>query len=190
MTLHELLTELRQKNIELVVEGDHLRYRGLLDALTPELLVALNSHKAELIALLRTAMRENASAPPDLRPVPRGDRLPLSFAQQRLWLLDQLEPQTPTYNIPSALHLQGPLDVAALQEALGEIIRRHEVLRTTFPATQEMQPMQVIAPHQPLRLAVTDLRGWPAADRRAQGPARPGESPGIAGPPSPASARP
>src|SRR6266700_6924477 len=70
---------------------------------------------------------------------------PLSFAQQQLWFLNQLEPENPFYNIPFALHLKGPLQVEVLERSLREIVRRHEALRTTF-GTIDGLPQQVIAP--------------------------------------------
>lgn len=73
-----------------------------------------------------------------------SDHFPLSFAQQRLWFLDQLEPGNPLYNNPSAIRLSGRLDLKALELSLNEIIRRHEILRTTFTAV-DGQPVQVIA---------------------------------------------
>ena len=60
------------------------------------------------------------------------DTYPLSFAQQRLWFLHQLTPGNPVYNVPQPVHLKGPLNVLALEQTLGEILRRHEILRTTF----------------------------------------------------------
>src|SRR5262249_51910659 len=79
----------------------------------------------------RRGASEAPLAPP-LRPVPRDGELPLSFAQQRLWFLDQWQPGIPLYNIPAAVRLTGPLNTAALERSLREIVRRHEVLRTTF----------------------------------------------------------
>src|SRR6266699_2070597 len=73
---------------------------------------------------------------------------PLSFAQQQLWFLNQLEPENPFYNIPFALHLKGPLQVEVLERSLREIVRRHEALRTTF-GTIDGLPQQVIAPSGP-----------------------------------------
>ena len=68
---------------------------------------------------------------------------PLSFAQQRLWFLAQLEPRSPAYNISSAIQIEGPLDNAALERSLTEMSRRHETLRTTF-ATEDATPVQIM----------------------------------------------
>ena len=85
--------------------------------------------------------------------VDRSQPLPLSFAQQRLWFIDQLEPGTPLYNIPVALRLSGPLDIAAVESSFNEIVRRHEVLRTYFPSL-DGQPVQVVGDYRPLNLEV------------------------------------
>src|SRR5918998_1120577 len=89
---------------------------------------------------------------------------PASYAQQRLWFLDQLVPGNAFYNVPATLRLTTPLDVEALRQSLGEIVRRHETLRTTF-AVVDGQPMQVIAPQLEVELPVTDLRHLPGAER-------------------------
>ncbi len=87
---------------------------------------------------------------------------PLSFAQQRLWFLDQFEPDSPLYNIPAAVRIEGALDAAALEESIREIVRRHEALQTTF-ATVGGHPVQVITPELEIDLPVIDL------DNLAQG---------------------
>ncbi|ELX13938.1 amino acid adenylation domain containing protein [Janthinobacterium sp. HH01] len=102
-----------------------------------------------------------------LAPVERKDGMPLSFAQQRLWFLDQFEPGSAFYNIPAAVRLSGQLDVAALQGALNEIVRRHEALRTRF-ASVDGTPVQVIAPESQLALEATDLSDLPHAERDAK----------------------
>ncbi|MBC7541698.1 MAG: amino acid adenylation domain-containing protein, partial [Candidatus Sericytochromatia bacterium] len=101
---------------------------------------------------------------PPIRPIDRSGYLPLSFAQQRLWFLDQLEPGNPFYNMSAGLRLTGRLDTSALQSALDDIVRRHESLRTTFPAV-DGQPVQRITPPGPLALTRTDLRHLPEAQR-------------------------
>lgn len=88
-------------------------------------------------------------------------RVPLSFAQERLWILEQLEPNTAAHNIPVALRLEGALDIAAVEHSLNEIIRRHEVLRTQFH-TVEGQPTQVISSASPMRLVLSDIGSVPA----------------------------
>ncbi len=104
---------------------------------------------------------------PPIRPVSRDRELPLSFAQQRLWFLDQLEPDSPFYNLAEAVRLSGPLDETTLIRSLNEVVRRHEALRTTFP-TVNGQPRQVIAPALTLALPVVDLSDLPAADAEAE----------------------
>ncbi|HKV36204.1 MAG TPA: condensation domain-containing protein, partial [Pyrinomonadaceae bacterium] len=92
---------------------------------------------------------------------------PASFAQQRLWFLDQLEPGDHTYNIPVAVRLRGALDVFALSASFNEVVRRHESLRTTFTAP-EGEPVQVVSESLSLELPVLDLRDRPEADREVE----------------------
>ena len=84
------------------------------------------------------------------------NKFPLSFAQQRLWFLDQLEPNTAVYNIPDTHYFNGPLNLDALERSLSEIVRRHEILRTTFQSVDGV-PVQVIAEAEPQQLEVIDL---------------------------------
>ncbi len=100
-----------------------------------------------------------AGTPLAAPPLVRTDRegpLPLSFAQQRLWFLDQLEPNSAFYVIPAAVRLSGRLDVTALEQSLREIVRRHEALRTTFPVS-DGQASQKVAEELALELPRTDL---------------------------------
>src|SRR5215218_2732660 len=91
----------------------------------------------------------------------------LSFAQQRLWFLDQLNPGSPVYNVATAIRMKGRLDVEALGRSLNEVVRRHESLRTTF-ATVEGQPVQVIAPGLSVDVPLIDLRHLGEAEREAE----------------------
>ena len=99
-------------------------------------------------------LKESFDAP--LVSAARPDRLPLSFAQERLWFLQQLEPDTAAYNIPTATLIEGQLNIDALDRALNEVVKRHEALRTTFTVT-DGTPGQVILPELRLKLAVVNL---------------------------------
>lgn len=89
---------------------------------------------------------------------------PLSFAQERIWFLHQLEPDAPVYNVTRALRLRGDLDPELLERAINEIVRRHDVLRTTFDLVDGV-PQQIVAPALHVRCEMRDLRDMPAADR-------------------------
>ena len=114
---------------------------------------------AQLAAALKDARRDaGAEPPPEIVPVPRDRKLPLSFAQQRLWFVQQLEPESAAYNIASAVRLKGPLSVTALEQTFNEIVRRHEALRTSF-VEADGRPAQVISPRLLLKIPVVELSG-------------------------------
>src|SRR5262245_28697750 len=91
---------------------------------------------------------------------------PLSHAQERLWFIDQLDPAAPTYNISSALRLSGELNIAALSNSIDEIIRRHEILRTTFSSV-DGQPVQIISSHRTQTLSLVDLSDLDSKESQA-----------------------
>ncbi|MFP2930485.1 condensation domain-containing protein, partial [Pyxidicoccus sp. 3LG] len=95
----------------------------------------------------------------------RSGALPLSFAQQRLWFLDLLEPDSPRYNIPAAVRMAGALDVTALERALAELVQRHESLRTCFPADASGNPVQAVTPTAEVPLGRVDLSSLSAEHR-------------------------
>ncbi|MDY7229482.1 non-ribosomal peptide synthetase [Hyalangium rubrum] len=135
-------------------------------------LAGLSPEKREL--LLKKLRQQNAVAAPqaEARPsaiprAPRSQPLPLSFPQRRLWFLDQFEPGTPAYNIPEFARLLGPLQVEVLERSLNEVIRRHEILRTTFVA-EGGEPLQRILPQLTISLPVVALGHLPEAERQAR----------------------
>src|SRR5437588_8147409 len=107
--------------------------------------VALSGQRQALLQKLLRAEGFRASYTDQI--APRGQRgpAPLSFAQQRLWFLQQLEPESYVYNIPVALRVEGPLDIAALEEAINQVICRHESLRTSFRTVND-QTFQFVNP--------------------------------------------
>jgi acyl carrier protein len=118
-----------------------------------------------LAAVVDESLRGGANAASGrIERAERSAELPLSFAQQRLWFLDQLEPGNPFYSVPSAVRLMGRLDVGGLERAFSEVVRRHEVLRTSFPQVNGA-PVQRIEEWKPLTLPLIDLRGLVAAER-------------------------
>jgi amino acid adenylation domain-containing protein len=103
---------------------------------------------------------------PQLKALPRDRPLPLSFAQQRLWFLDKLEPNNPLYNVPHVVRLKGILNVGALEKALNQIIARHEALRTSFLMVNG-SPVQLIAHSLGVHISIADLSALPERAREA-----------------------
>jgi amino acid adenylation domain-containing protein len=104
-------------------------------------------------------------AVPAIRRVKRDQALPLSYAQERLWFIDQLQPNGTSYNMPGALRVLGGLQVEELGRAINEIVRRHEVLRTTFKVTVQGQPVQVIQGYEWQSVPMVDLAGLLEGER-------------------------
>ena len=116
---------------------------------------------ADLAKCIDADLSEGKSATaPSIVPVARGQQLALSFAQESLWVIDQLNPESAVYNIPLLLWLDGTLDAAALVRALEEVVRRHEALRTRFEVVAD-RPVQVVAPMTSVEMPVIDLSAEP-----------------------------
>ncbi|PPB80692.1 non-ribosomal peptide synthetase, partial [Mycetohabitans endofungorum] len=119
---------------------------------------------AAFAAALDAPLQQGADALPEITPVSREGRLPLSFAQQRLWFLAQLDGASDTYHMPLALHVRGPLDRAAWQQALDALFARHEALRSTFVSVEGQPQVQLLPADTGVPLRWHDLRGVPDAD--------------------------
>jgi len=124
---------------------------------------------AALAVRIDAARGDGRHAPDPIAPRARSGPQPLSYAQQSLWLHDQLEPGDPSYNSPAVLRLRGRVDVGALAAALREVVRRHEVLRARFSAPSG-QPVQLVADVDPVPVppTVVDLAGLPAVRREGE----------------------
>ena len=121
--------------------------------------------------LLLAKLREKAASravqqaqSSSITPVTRDEPIPLSFAQQRLWFLHQMNPTSPIYNLPNAVRLKGRLDIKALERTLTEIVRRHESLRTTFAVVDGL-PVQIFSPARQQHLPIIDLSEMPERAR-------------------------
>ncbi|RYZ33734.1 MAG: non-ribosomal peptide synthetase, partial [Myxococcaceae bacterium] len=135
-----------------------LSLRALFEAPTvAELALKVDSARSAGLALVA----------PRLEALPRTGREPLSFAQQRLWLLDQLQPGGASYNLPMAVRLTGTVGVEALHRTFNELMRRHESLRTTFQV-HDGQPFQVVAPAQEVAWSLMALDGVPESQRETE----------------------
>jgi amino acid adenylation domain-containing protein len=157
-SIETFLSDLANQDIKLWMDGDRLRCNAPQGLLTPEIQTELKNRKAEIIQFLEQLGSEDQVNPRTILPIPRDGQLPLSFAQARLWFLYQLEGATGTYNMTGALSLNGSLQVEALKQALGEIIQRHESLRTSFQ-TVDGVPVQVIDANPIWELSIVNLAG-------------------------------
>ncbi|HKV10090.1 MAG TPA: amino acid adenylation domain-containing protein, partial [Thermoanaerobaculia bacterium] len=147
-----------------------LESRAELEARVAQRRSGLSASKRDLLEQRLRGKAAKASGPETPSRIPRrreSGPAPLSFAQERLWFLDRLEPGSPAYNIPVALRLEGELDLPALSRALAEIRRRHEVLRATF-GERDGQPFQAVAEARDFALPRVDLGGLAEGPREAE----------------------
>ncbi|NIA28582.1 MAG: non-ribosomal peptide synthetase, partial [Actinobacteria bacterium] len=127
----------------------------------------LSPEKQKLLELLLKEQNVNLAESKIIPARRETNRFPLSYAQQRMWFLEQLEPGTPLYNNPAAVLLKGKLDIAAMQKTLDEMSLRHEVLRTTF-VSEKGKPVQIIHPELKLTLEQLDLSDLPPEEREKE----------------------
>jgi amino acid adenylation domain-containing protein len=116
---------------------------------------------------LRGELKQRPTSPRTIAPRPHDAIPQLSFAQERLWFLDQLNPGSAVYNVPLAVRLPGPIDPQSLERSINEIVRRHEILRTTF-ATVDGQPVPSISSQLKIDLQIHDLTSSPQGEREAK----------------------
>ena len=161
MNAEELFKFLTSNSVSLTIREQNIRFKAPRGFMTPDLLDAIRLNKVDLLRIIEQAQQPSILRRRD------GESLPLSFAQQRLWFIDQLEPGNAFYNMASAVRLEGLLDADALRRTLNEVVRRHEALRTTF-RTADGSPVQFIAAELTLALELTDLSELPPGEREAR----------------------
>src|SRR4029453_5871747 len=155
------LSSLGRLNVKLWADGNRLCYSAPQGTLPPAWRTALTQHKSEILTFLRQAYpTSSCTVSASSMPVSRRDNLPLTFAQQGFWFLDQLWPGSFAYNIHRAFYLTGQLDVVTLEQSLHELVQRHEILRTTFLSV-DGQPVQVISLDPTLMWSIEGLRHLP-----------------------------
>lgn len=128
---------------------------------------ALSAVQRELLAMLLAEAGRVAAPTAAIAPAPRAGPAPLSSAQMRLWFLHCVDPSCAAFNVPSAVRLGGDLDRAILRRAWAEVVRRHEVLRTSFPSPRG-EPVQQVAPLSPPPVPLVDLTALPGGQREAE----------------------
>ncbi|MEH1902755.1 MAG: amino acid adenylation domain-containing protein [Nostoc sp.] len=148
----EFLRHLKRLDIYISLADGRLHCNAPKGALTPEIKTQLANRKADIV----TWLQQNQIQP--LCPVKRTENLPLSFAQARLWFLEQLDTGNTAYSVPNAYQLTGNLNIAALEQTITELLRRHEVLRTNLQAVNGA-PVQVIHSPQKITLPIINLEG-------------------------------
>src|SRR3954471_2621474 len=156
MSVMQLLDDVQKTGAKLHLVGNELRIRGPRGALDLTLKTRINALKSELAEHLRktdtvTDFLQYAGSE-------RPDRLPLSFAQERLWFLDQLQPGGTEYNMAAASRFRGEFKAEAFERAIQELVRRHETTRTHF-AGPSGEPMLVIDPPGQFKMEFEDLNG-------------------------------
>ncbi|QEI43192.1 Linear gramicidin synthase subunit B [Dolichospermum sp. UHCC 0315A] len=167
MKVVEFLSYLNSLDIKVWLEEQKLRYQAPKGVMTSEIKQAIGTRKSEILDFLKQAKTPTNTAELAIIPVSRDEDLPLSFAQQRLWFLHQLSPDSTAYNLLEALRLEGALNLVALEQSLTELIRRHEILRTTFPMV-DGKPIQRIAPPSTVTWQIEDLQGLSTEEQTAQ----------------------
>jgi amino acid adenylation domain-containing protein len=158
-----LLSELRKLDIRLFVEGDQLRCSAPKGRLTKELAQRIAANKPDLIHSLRNGTSAN---PTILRRSALDSSMPLSFAQERFWFLQNLEPDSTAYNITACRHVFEPIDATRLEFALRAVVKKHEILRTNFPEI-DGSPTQVVRQEMYPELALYDLGHLQPSERAA-----------------------
>lgn len=157
MNTLDFLSYLRGLDINLSADGERLHVNAPKGVLTPSVQAEISARKAEILTFLQETNFAASSPLPSIPIVSRDADLPLSDAQERLWSVAQLAPDSAVYNLHIAVRLTGSLNVPALERSLSEIVRRHETLRTTFSVVEE-KPVQVISSDLKIKLPVVDLK--------------------------------
>jgi len=132
LTALDLIAKLRDLGVQLSLDGDELVLDAPKGVVTAGLAGEIRERKVQIVALLKWSARSKHSSELPLEAVSRDGHLPLSYSQQRLWFLDQLEPDSAAYNISWTVRLRGELNREALQAAVDYVVQRHEVLRSRF----------------------------------------------------------
>jgi amino acid adenylation domain-containing protein len=161
----EILAWLRSVGAELSIHGDKLKVSASTGALTPEVRARITEHKQDLLALLQDAERKADVDNRLIVPIERVEKLPLSMFQQRLWILEQLRrDEDPHFNMVTIWEMPGR-DVELLRRSIVDVVRRHEILRSTIPS-ERASPYVHLLPPEAASIVISDLRALSPLDQR------------------------
>ncbi len=163
--VEDIIDKLRDLGLTLKIEKGMLKIVGPKSVLNNDLHDQIVKNKKDIIKFFDEAKSASTNVQKLDQQLTHSNRVPLSFAQERIWFLDQLFPENPFYNIPLNLHLKGVIDIWALRETLMEIMRRHESLRTRFTVIDE-EPVQIIEDEIPTFPSLVDLRNLTETDKK------------------------
>ncbi|MES2296356.1 MAG: amino acid adenylation domain-containing protein, partial [Pseudomonadota bacterium] len=171
--MFEVINTLSDAGIFVFVEDGKLKTRSDANVITPDIVTLIKANKDDLIAYLSKAEQAGASehdgqAPQQVIVARHQDSARLSFGQQRLWLLDQIDGGSAHYNMPGALRLRGALNLDALTRALNSILARHQSLRTCFAVDADGQASQHVQPLRDIAVPISDLTQQSPADQQIQ----------------------
>lgn len=159
--IDEFLSSLRRLDVAIEVRGDRLVVDAPEGTVTAAVREQIAARKGEILEFLRQA---GATASESITATSDDGPPPLSFAQQRMWFLDQLESRSAVFNSPVQIRFRGPLNVEALDKSIAEILRRHQVLRTNFPI-RAGKPVAIVRPGGPSGLELIDCSSWDKAEK-------------------------
>ena len=166
-TTESFIKYLHNLDISLWSEGEDLFFNAPKGVMTPELKTELSERKQEVLIFIQTANAISRSEVKPLKKRVRDKKIPLSFAQERLWFLNQLVPDNPFYNMPIAIGHNDRIDIPALMKSIRTIISRHEALRTRFKV-KNGEPEQIIEQSIPTLPYLIDLKHIPDSERKKE----------------------
>jgi amino acid adenylation domain-containing protein len=176
-TTDEFLSHLKQLDADISVQEGQLKINAPKGVMTKALIAELSKRKPDIIERMKSPASDGRSGKaltlkdklqlPPVKPVSREEPLPLSFAQERLWFLSKLEPDSVAYNMPGSMRFHGHLDIDALKQSFYALSQRHETLRTNFRFV-DSRPVQVISPNPTLFFETVDLRHLPEEQRNTE----------------------
>jgi amino acid adenylation domain-containing protein len=161
------MNRLKDLGVELSIAEGKLCIDAPKGVITAQLHEELTEHKHEIKDFIANGVLAPADELPAIRSAGRNEKIPLSFSQQRIWFLCQMDPHHRAYVLPGAIRMQGKLNVTAFQRSLNEIFRRHDALRTSFKET-DGEPEQIISPPTDFALETVDLSSGIRGERESE----------------------